>query len=111
MFPAKMAQRKPTDRPARAELTLCVAPRGEANKGAAEAEVERVDMQGVAVKAFDAQAFGRYVWLNLDLGDGDPVRALGEVVDRRSPAAAALDIRFKHLFPDYRVRLERALGQ
>lgn len=106
-----MAQRKPTDRPTRAELTLCVAASSESSHATAEAEVERVDMQGVAVKAFDAHAFGRYVWLNLDLGDGDPVRALGEVVDRTSPAAAALDIRFKHLFPDYRARLERALGR
>lgn len=106
-----MAQRIPTPRPPRAELTLCVAPGVERQDGETADEVEHVDLQGVAVKAFDAQAFGRYVWLNLDLGDGDPVRALGEVVDRRSPASAALDIRFKHLFPDYRARLERALGQ
>ncbi|MBM4344618.1 MAG: hypothetical protein FJ100_14735 [Deltaproteobacteria bacterium] len=104
-----MAQPTPFSPCTRAELTLRVAPPGGPKSSAADAEVEHVDLQGVSVRAFDAEAFGRYVWLNLDLGDGDPVRALGEVVERRSPAAAAVDIRFKHLFPDYRARLARAL--
>lgn len=82
------------------------APAGRAD---CELEVERVDGDGVALKAFDAQAFGRYVWMDLDVGDGQPLRALGEVMQRRDPAAVALDIRFKHLFPDYRRRLLEAL--
>ncbi|MSQ82631.1 MAG: hypothetical protein EXR77_06890 [Myxococcales bacterium] len=76
---------------------------------ACEQPVEHLDLQGVSVRAFDSERFGRYVWVDLELGDGEPVRALGEIADRGHPASVALEIRFKHLFPDYRRRLEEAL--
>ena len=93
-----------------AALRLHVDGKGRHQTSEVDGEIERVDLEGLAVKAVDASALGRYVWLDLDLGDGEPVRALGEVMQRRDPAAVAVDIRFKHLFPDYRVRLERALA-
>ncbi len=72
--------------------------------------VTRLDEDGVTVPQLDAAAFGRYVWLDLQLGEGDPVRALGEVAPPRDAQAIALDIRFKHLFPDSRRRLLAALA-
>jgi hypothetical protein len=45
------------------------------------------------------------------LPDGEPVRALGEVIVRRDATSIALDIKFKHLFPDHKRRLLVALGQ
>lgn len=69
------------------------------------------------------EAGSRYVWLDFDLADGndEPVRALGEVMPRSQPEGRhapgkdamglALDIKFKHLFPDHKRRLLVALGK
>lgn len=67
--------------------------------------IARLDAEGVTVPSLVSTALGRYVWLDLQLGDGEPVRALGEVAAPRDPALVAIDIRFKHLFPDDRRRL------
>lgn len=74
------------------------------------ATAERLDADGVSLREVH-EALGRYVWLDLDLGGGEPVRALGEVLPSRDPAQVALDIRFKHLFPDQRRKLMAALDR
>lgn len=74
------------------------------------ATAERLDADGLSLREVH-EALGRYVWLDLDLGDSEPVRALGEVLPARDPAQVALDIRFKHLFPDQRRKLMAALDR
>lgn len=69
---------------------------------------DRLDAHGLSLREVH-EALGRYVWLDLDLGGAEPVRALGEVLPARDSAQVALDIRFKHLFPDQRRRLMDAL--
>ncbi len=71
---------------------------------------DRLDANGLSLREIH-EALGRYVWLDLDLGGAEPVRALGEVMPARDSAQVALDIRFKHLFPDQRRRLMAALEQ
>lgn len=72
------------------------------------ATAEHLDADGVSLREVH-EALGRYVWLDLDLGGAEPVRALGEVLPARDPTRIALDIRFKHLFPDQRRKLLAAL--
>lgn len=51
----------------------------------------------------------RYVWLEFTLPDDEAagrIRALGELGAREGTSQR---VRFKHLFPDHRVRLERFL--
>ena len=69
---------------------------------------DRLDANGLSLREVH-EALGRYVWLDLDLGGPEPVRALGEVLPNRDSTQVALDIRFKHLFPDQRRRLLDAL--
>jgi len=80
---------------------------------ASEPEVEGltecVDADGLVLRNAGDLELGRYIWLDLDLPDGEEVRALGEVLPRRDAASLALDIKFKHLFPDQRRRLLHAL--
>jgi len=77
-------------------------------QGDCEATADHVDADGVSLRDAADLDLGRFVWMDLDLPDGDPVRALGEVLPR-DPTSVALDIKFKHLFPDPRRRLLRAL--
>jgi len=72
-----------------------------------EATAARVDADGLLVLDAGDVDIGRFVWLDVDLPDGE-VRALGEVLSR-DPVSLALDIKFKHLSPDHRRRLLRAL--
>lgn len=74
------------------------------------ATAERLDAEGVSLRVVH-EALGRYVWLDLDLGDSEPVLALGEVLPADDAAQVALNIRFKHLFPDQRRRLMAALDR
>lgn len=69
---------------------------------------DHLDANGLSLREVHV-ALGRYVWLDLDLGGSEPVRALGEVLQSRDSTQLALDIRFKHLFPDQRRRLMDAL--
>lgn len=76
-----------------------------------ETRAGSIDSDGVHLQDVGQVDLGRYVWMDLDLAEGeDPVRALGEV-QPRDPLTLALDIKFKHLFPDHRRRLMRALGR
>jgi hypothetical protein len=72
-----------------------------------------VDEEGLSLRDPGDVELGRYIWLDFDLADGDeePVRALGEVLPRRDAMGVALDIKFKHLFPDHKRRLLVALGK
>jgi len=74
-----------------------------------EGLTECVDADGLVLRNAGDLELGRYIWLDLDLPDGEEVRALGEVLPRRDAASLALDIKFKHLFPDQRRRLLHAL--
>ncbi len=70
-----------------------------------------VDADGLVLRDAGDMALGRYVWVDFDVdGEGEPVRALGEVLPRRDSMGLALDIKFKHLFPDHKRRLLQALG-
>ena len=75
-----------------------------------EANAESIDADGVHLSGVGQVNLGRYVWMDLDVDEGEPVRALGEV-QPRDPLTLALDIKFKHLFPDHKRRLMRALGK
>lgn len=84
-----------------------------------QTDVESIDGEGVHLgpqKGLERVAQRRYVWMDLKLHGEKPLRALGQVVNvqtvqRRDPVTLALDIKFKHLFPDERRRLMRALGR
>ena len=73
-----------------------------------EAMADHIDADGLHLRDAGDLDLGRYVWLDLELPGDEPVRALGEVLPR-DPTSIALDIKFKHLFPDQRRRLLRAL--
>ncbi len=75
-----------------------------------ELHADHVDAQGLSLRDSAQVHLGRFVWMDLELPEGEPVRALGEVLPRRNPTSLALEIRFKHLFPDQKRRLLRALG-
>ncbi len=68
-----------------------------------------LDLQGLSLAEAPSAVLGRYVWLDLDVDEGEPVHALGEVVGPSPAAELAWAIRFKHLFPDQRRRLAAAL--
>lgn len=76
-----------------------------------ESEATRVDGDGVELQGVGPDELGPWVWVDVASPDGESVRALGQVLPRRDPAALAIDIKFKHLFPDNRVRLHRALNR
>jgi hypothetical protein len=70
-----------------------------------------VQAGGLRLRYPSTVPLGRFLWLDIDLSDGnEPVHALGEVLPQDA-LALALDIKFKHLFPDQRRRLLHALGQ
>lgn len=78
-----------------------------------ETDDAQVDADGVHLQGADADGaedLGRYVWVDLRVDAGEPMRALGEV-QPRDPLTLALDIKFKHLWPDERRRLLRAIGK
>jgi hypothetical protein len=75
-----------------------------------EATATRVDADGMLIVDAGDVDIGRFVWLDVDMPDDEPVRALGEVL-WRDPVSLALDIKFKHLFPDQKRRLMRALDK
>lgn len=92
---------------------ICLAERRvRVRSGQADAELTAdVDAHGLRLRYPTAMPPGRFLWLDIEVRDGDePVHALGEVVGREA-LALALDIKFKHLFPDQRRRLLEALGQ
>ncbi len=94
---------------------------GSASHGSRQRDcaARRVDADGMVLEAPApatdapriAESLGRYVWLDVALPDGADVRALGEVVARQDAVDLALEVKFKHLFPDARRRLLRALGR
>ncbi len=75
-----------------------------------ETQADSIDQDGVHLNDVGQVDLGRYVWMDLNVDEGEPVRALGEV-QPRDPLTLALDIKFKHLFPDQKRRLMRALGK
>jgi hypothetical protein len=87
--------------------------RGSASHGSQNDEygVESISDEGVVLDHGDETKLGRFVWLDVGLPDGSEVKALGEVVGRRDPRHLALDVKFKHLFPDHRRALRAALGR
>lgn len=70
---------------------------------------KNLDLQGLSLAEAPSAVLGRYVWLDLDVDEGEPVRALGEVVGPSPASELAWAIRFKHLFPDQKKRLAAAL--
>lgn len=84
-----------------------------------ECAAKRIDADGMVLEApaplrdaaSAAEGLGRYVWLDVALPEGTDIRALGEVVARQDAVDLALEVKFKHLFPDARRRLLRALGR
>lgn len=71
-----------------------------------ESFATEIDRGGIELTRSSAAApAARFVWLEFALPDAPEkrMRALGEYVDEQR-------IRFKHLFPDHRVRLERYLA-
>jgi hypothetical protein len=87
-----------------------VSVRGSASHGSNETEGTsmRIDDEGMTVDGVDDVELGRFVWCDIKLPDG-PVRALGEIM-RRDPLELAMEVRFKHLFPDARRRLLTSLA-
>lgn len=73
-----------------------------------ECNVREVNAAGLVVEA--PAELGRYTWMDVDLPDGTGVSALGEIIPRRDPVELAVEVRFKHLFPDHRARLLNALS-
>ncbi len=68
-----------------------------------------VDADGMRLHGGEVPDNVRYLWLDVDVGEAEPVRALGEVLRRTDPTTIALEIKFKHLFPDHKRRLMAAL--
>lgn len=86
-----------------------VALRGSSSAGSNEAEGQaEISGDGMTVRGVEDVELGRFVWCDIGFPQGD-VRALGEVT-RRDPLSLALEVRFKHLFPDMRRRLLTALA-
>lgn len=85
--------------------------RGSASHGGHETEGMslRIDGDGMTVEGVADVELGRFVWCDIDLPNG-PVKALGEVL-RRDPLELAMEVRFKHLFPDARRRLLTSLAR
>ncbi len=83
--------------------------RGSSSHGGHDADgvVAQLTDDGARIEGVGDVQLGRYVWLDMDLPGGD-VRALGEI-ERRDGLELALEVRFKHLFPDHRRRLRAAL--
>lgn len=89
--------------------------RAEGSEAASDvATAECIDPNGMRLRDVPTAWLGavqqRYMWLDLELDDGEPLRALGEVLPSTAAMGQALDIRFKHLFPDHRRRLMQALA-
>lgn len=86
--------------------------RGSASHGSREraCSVRELRRDAVVLDEVCAEELGRYVWLDLRPPTGPGLRALGEVLPPFDPHTAALEIKFKHLFPDDRRRLERAMA-
>lgn len=84
--------------------------RGSASHGSHDTDgtVATLTDSGARIEGIKDVALGRYVWLDIGLPDGE-VRALGEV-QRRDGLELALEVRFKHLFPDHRRRLLATLA-
>ncbi len=85
--------------------------RGSASHGSKEQQcaAREVRDDGLVLEGAEESGLGRYVWMDVDLPDGGEVRALGEVVGRRDPVSLAIEVKFKHLFPDQRRRLAAVL--
>ena len=82
--------------------------RGSASHSEVECNVRQVNAAGLVVDA--PTDLGRFTWMDVDLPDGTGVSALGEVIPRRDSVELAVEVRFKHLFPDHRARLLSALA-
>ncbi|MCO4760698.1 MAG: hypothetical protein KC502_04295 [Myxococcales bacterium] len=84
--------------------------RGSTSHGAQEVEcaVRQITESGMIVET--PSELGRFAWMDVNLPDGSGVRALGEVVPRRDAVELAMEVRFKHLFPDHKARLLSALA-
>ena len=85
--------------------------RGSASHGSQlqQCAAREVRDDGLMLEGAEEAGLGRYVWMDVDLPDGGEVRALGEVVGRRDPVSLAIEVKFKHLFPDQRRRLSAVL--
>ncbi|MBP46483.1 MAG: hypothetical protein CMH53_00925 [Myxococcales bacterium] len=85
--------------------------RGSSTSGTDDVECDLTSIESDrAVLKSDANV-GRFAWLEVNLPDGSDVRVLGEFERRKDPLQLALEVRFKHLFPDHKIRLMRALAQ
>ena len=87
--------------------------RGSASHGGRQAQggVAAVRDDGMVLSDVDEAGLGRFVWLDVELPNHETIKALGEVVARKDPRRLALDVKFKHLFPDQRHLLTAALGR
>ena len=84
---------------------ISVAIRGSASHGnhCVEGTGDKINGDGMTVTGVQDVDLGPFVWCDIGLPGGD-IKALGEVT-RRDPLALAIEVRFKHLFPDAKRRL------
>ena len=95
----------PTERDTQPISLVPVSLRGSSTHGSMEADGESAEIsdEGMTITGVGDVDLGRFVWCDIAFPQGS-VRALGEVT-RRDPLQLALQVRFKHLFPDARRRL------
>ena len=73
------------------------------------ANVVSLDLRGITVRLLEPAPKATHCWIRFGLPDGtQSCLALGEVVEH---GEELLRLRFKHLFPDARRALQRALAQ
>ncbi len=84
---------------------------GSASHGSSAGEYQTAEVSGDGV-VIDGGAdvdWGPFVWLDVGLPASEPVHVLGAVEGRHDPASLALNVKFKHLFPDHRRRWHDAV--
>jgi hypothetical protein len=73
------------------------------------ANVLSLDLRGITVRLLEPAPASTHTWIRFGLPDGSQsCMALGEVVEHNDDV---LRLRFKHIFPDARRALRRALAQ
>ena len=85
---------------------------GSASHGSSAGEYQATAITGDGV-VLDGGAdvdWGPFVWLDVALPCAEPVHVLGAVEGRHDPVSLALNVKFKHLFPDHRRRWQHAVS-
>jgi hypothetical protein len=107
-----MAEGKPGEKAGPADLGAWrVRLTGSASHGShrAEATANAVDDDGLSLTGCAGGDLGPYAWVAVEIPGHGSVQALGEL-QPGDPARLALEVKFKHLFPDQRRRWLRAIA-